>query len=65
MSAAGKEVDRNAYTDELAASYGEAVAAIHSAADSFKGRPLRAALDLMELFERPLHLVTSPIAHRS
>jgi Ser/Thr protein kinase RdoA (MazF antagonist) len=63
-SAPGKEVDRKAYTDELAAAYGEAVAAIHSAADSFEGRRLRPALDLMELFERPLRLVTSTIAHR-
>src|SRR5882762_6553436 len=39
MSAPGKEVDRKAYTDELAATYGEAAAAIHSAADGFKGRP--------------------------
>jgi Ser/Thr protein kinase RdoA (MazF antagonist) len=64
-SAPGKEVDRKTYTDELAATYGEAAAAIHSAADSFEGRPLRPALDLVELFERPLHLVTSTIAHRS
>ena len=64
-SAPGKDVDRKAYTDELAANYGEAVATIHSAADSFKGRRLRRALDLVELFERPLHLVTSTIAHRS
>jgi Ser/Thr protein kinase RdoA (MazF antagonist) len=41
MSAPGKEVDRKAYTDELAATYGEAAAIIHGAADSFKGRPLR------------------------
>jgi Ser/Thr protein kinase RdoA (MazF antagonist) len=64
-SAPGKEVDREAsYTDELAAAYGEGAAAIHSAADSFKGRPLRPALDLAELLERPLHLVTPAIAHR-
>jgi Ser/Thr protein kinase RdoA (MazF antagonist) len=68
VSAPGKEVnreDREAYTDELAATYGEAAAAIHVAADSFKGRPLRPALDLVELVERPLHRVTSAIAHRS
>src|SRR5215475_13539380 len=36
-SAPGKEVDCDeAYTDELAAVYGEAAATIHSAADSFK-----------------------------
>lgn len=63
-SAPGKEVDRKAYTDELAATYGEAAATIHSAADSFKGRQLRPALDLVELLEQPLHLVTSTIAHR-
>jgi Ser/Thr protein kinase RdoA (MazF antagonist) len=63
-SAPGKEVDREAYTDELAATYGEAAATIHSAADDFKGRPLRPALDLAELFERPLHVVTSTLAHR-
>jgi Ser/Thr protein kinase RdoA (MazF antagonist) len=68
MSAPGKEVnreDREAYTDELAATYGEAAAAIHAAADSFKGRPFRPALDLVELLERPLRLVASTIAHRS
>jgi Ser/Thr protein kinase RdoA (MazF antagonist) len=67
-SAPGEEVNREgreAYTDELAAAYGEAAAAIHSVADSFKGRPLRPALDLVELLERPLRLVTSAIAHRS
>ena len=45
-AAPGKEVDREAYTDELAAAYGEAAATIHSAADDFKGRPLRPALEL-------------------
>jgi Ser/Thr protein kinase RdoA (MazF antagonist) len=63
-SAPGKEVDCEAYTGELAATYGEAAATIHSAADSFEGRPLRPALDLAELIERPLRLVTSTIAHR-
>jgi Ser/Thr protein kinase RdoA (MazF antagonist) len=62
--APGKEVDFNSYSDELAGRYGEAVATIHCAADSFEGRPLRPALDLAELLERPLRLLTSTIAHR-
>jgi Ser/Thr protein kinase RdoA (MazF antagonist) len=62
--APGKEVDPNEYSDELAGLYGEAVAIIHCAADSFEGRRLRPALDLAELLERPLHLLTSAIAHR-
>ena len=62
--APGKEVARDGYTDELAGFYGEAVAAVHGAADGFEGRRLRAALDLGELLERPLHALTSTIAHR-
>jgi Ser/Thr protein kinase RdoA (MazF antagonist) len=62
--APGKEIDVNAYNDELAGLYGEAVATIHCAADSFGGRPLRAALDLAELLERPLLFLASAIAHR-
>lgn len=62
--APGNEIDFNGYSDELAGLYGEAVATIHCAADSFQGRPLRPALDLAELLERPLHLLTSAIAHR-
>src|SRR5262249_20236030 len=31
---------------------------------SFEGRPLRPALDLSELLDRPLQLLTSAIAHR-
>ena len=63
--APGKEVaSADAYNDELAGLYGEAVATIHTAADSFKGRGLRPALGLAELLERPLQLLTSAIAHR-
>jgi len=63
--APGKEVaSANAYNDELAGLYGEAVATIHSAADSFEGRHFRPALGLAELLERPLKLITSEIAHR-
>ena len=62
--APGREVDFDAYSDELAGLYGEAVATIHCAADNFEGRRLRPALDLAELLERPLHLLTSTIAHR-
>jgi Ser/Thr protein kinase RdoA (MazF antagonist) len=63
-AAPGKELVRKSYTDELAALYGETAAAIHSAADSFKGPPRRPARDLEQLLERPLSLVTSAIAHR-
>jgi Ser/Thr protein kinase RdoA (MazF antagonist) len=63
-AAPGKEVDREAFTDEQAATYGEAAATIHSAVENFKAPPLRPALDLVELLDRPLHLVTSTIAHR-
>src|SRR5262249_35761435 len=52
------------FTGEQAATYGEAAATIHSAVDNFKAPPLRPALDLVELLDRPLHLVTSTIAHR-
>ena len=62
--APGSEVDFNGYTDLLAGRYGEAVATIHSAADSFEGRSLRPALDLAELLERPLRLLMSAISHR-
>jgi Ser/Thr protein kinase RdoA (MazF antagonist) len=62
--APGKEVAFHAYRKDLAGLYGEGVATIHRAADSFKGRPLRPALDLPALFERPLRLLTSMIAHR-
>jgi Ser/Thr protein kinase RdoA (MazF antagonist) len=62
--APGKEVAFHAYNDELAGLYGETVATIHCAADSFEGRPLRPALDLVELLERPVRLLTSTIAHR-
>lgn len=63
-SAPGMEVDFNKYNDELAGLYGEAVATIHCAADDIEGRPLRPTLNLAELLERPLHLLTSAIAHR-
>jgi Ser/Thr protein kinase RdoA (MazF antagonist) len=59
-----KEVDRKAFTDEPAAAYGEAAATVHSAADHFKAPPLRPTLDLVELLDRPLQLVTSTIVHR-
>jgi Ser/Thr protein kinase RdoA (MazF antagonist) len=63
--APGKEVvSANAYNDELAGLYGEAVATIHSAADSFEGLRVRPALDLVELLDRPLRLLTSTIVHR-
>ena len=62
--APGNEVAFNAYSDELAGLYGEAVATVHCAADSFKGRPLRPTLDLAELLDGPLHLLSSAIAHR-
>jgi Ser/Thr protein kinase RdoA (MazF antagonist) len=62
--APGKEVPFHAYSEELAGLYGEAVATIHSAADSFSGPLARPALDLTELLERPLRLLTSAIAHR-
>lgn len=62
--APGKEVARDGYTDELAGLYGEAVAAVHAAADDYRGRRLRAALDLGELLDRPLQSLTSAIAHR-
>jgi Ser/Thr protein kinase RdoA (MazF antagonist) len=63
-SAPGKEVDFNGYSDELAGSYGEAVANVHCAADGFEGDRVRPALDLAELLDRPLHLLTSEIVHR-
>jgi Ser/Thr protein kinase RdoA (MazF antagonist) len=63
-AAPGKELGRRKYTDELAEHYGETAAAIHCAADSFKGPQQRPALDLEQLLERPLRLVTSAIAHR-
>ena len=63
-SAPGNEVEFNGYTDLLAAHYGEAVATIHSAADSFEGRRLRPVLDLAELLERPLHRFVSAMSHR-
>ena len=63
-SAPGNEVDFNGYTDLLAGLYGQAVATIHSAADSFEGCRLRSALDLAELLERPLHVLVSAISHR-
>lgn len=63
-AAPGKELGRKKYTDELAFRYGETAAAIHCAADSFKGLNERSALDLEQLLERPLRLVTSAIAHR-
>jgi Ser/Thr protein kinase RdoA (MazF antagonist) len=62
--APGEEVDFNLYSDTLAEQYGAAVATIHSAADSFEGGPLRPALDLGALLERPLQLLTSALAHR-
>jgi len=61
--ASGHEVG-NSFTDDLAGLYGAAVATIHDAADSFEGRRPRPALDLAELLERPLRLLTSMIAHR-
>ena len=62
--APGKEVAFHAYSDELAGLYGEGVASVHCAADSFKGRALRPPLDLAELLERPLRLLESTVAHR-
>jgi Ser/Thr protein kinase RdoA (MazF antagonist) len=63
-AAPGKEPGRKAYTEGLAAIYGETAAAIHSAADSFKGSPRRPELDLEHLLERPLRFLTSEMAHR-
>jgi Ser/Thr protein kinase RdoA (MazF antagonist) len=63
-AAPGRELGHKSYTEELAGLYGEAAAAIHRAADSFKGPSQRPALDLEQLLERPLRLVTSAIAHR-
>jgi Ser/Thr protein kinase RdoA (MazF antagonist) len=63
-AAPGKEVDFKTYTEEQAGRYGEAAAAVHDAADSFKGPPRRAPLDLALLLERPLALVESEISHR-
>lgn len=63
-AAPGKELRRKKYTDELAARYGETAAAIHCAAESFKGPQRRPALDLELLLEQPLRRVTSAIAHR-
>lgn len=65
IAAPGKEVDYKSYTEEQAGLYGEAAAAIHGAADSFDGHPLRPALDLVALLERPLALVQSAISHRA
>ena len=62
--APGKEVVYHTYSEELAGAYGEGVAAIHCAADSFEGRPLRPPLDLAELLERPLRLLASTVARR-
>ena len=62
--APGHDLDPNGYSDVLAELYGAAVATIHCVADSFEGRPLRPTLDLSELLDRPLHLLTSAIAHR-
>jgi Ser/Thr protein kinase RdoA (MazF antagonist) len=62
--APGNELDVNGYSDVLAELYGGAVATVHWASDDFKGRPLRPALDLAELLERPLHRLTSTIVHR-
>ncbi len=63
-AAPGKEVPRKKYTDDLAAHYGETAAAIHCAAESFKGPRRRPALELELLLEQPLRRVTSAIAHR-
>jgi Ser/Thr protein kinase RdoA (MazF antagonist) len=64
-AAPGKEIDHKAYTTEQAGLYGEAVATIHRAADSYRGRSERAALDFSLLLERPLTLVLSAISHRA
>lgn len=63
-AAPGKEIGYKECTDEHAGLYGEAVAAIHRAADSYVGCSERAALDLSLLLERPLTLVSSAISHR-
>jgi Ser/Thr protein kinase RdoA (MazF antagonist) len=60
----GNEVDVAGYYDDRAGLYGAAVATIHSSADSFAGRPVRPALDLAALIERPLQALASAIAHR-
>jgi hypothetical protein len=59
--APGKEVAFHAYSKDLAGLYGEGGATIHRAADSFKGNPLRPALDLPALLERPLRRATALI----
>jgi Ser/Thr protein kinase RdoA (MazF antagonist) len=64
-AAPGNEVDYEAYTEEQADRFGGIAAAIHAAANSFEGRPLRAALDLELLLERPLALLESTISHRA
>jgi Ser/Thr protein kinase RdoA (MazF antagonist) len=63
-AAPGKELGRKGYTEELASSYGEAAAAIHSAANSFEGLRHRPAIDLEHLLQRPLRLLKSVLAHR-
>jgi len=55
---------RKRYTEELAFSYGEAAAVIHSAAKSFEDPRHRSPIDLEHLLERPLRFVTAAIAHR-
>ena len=64
-AALGDEVDYEAYTEEQAERFGGTAAAIHAAANSFDGRPLRASLDLELLLQRPLALLQSTISHRA
>lgn len=63
-SAPGQEIDFIGYNELLAGSYGEAVATVHNAAEGFEGRPNRPVLDLAELLDQPLRLLTSALSHR-
>ncbi len=64
-AAPGRQIEHKDFTDEQASLYGETAAAIHRAAESFRGPTLRAALDLAALLDRPLALVTAAMSHRA
>jgi Ser/Thr protein kinase RdoA (MazF antagonist) len=64
-AAIGEELEFKSYTEEHAGQYGEVAAAIHCAAESFEGLPLRAPLDLVLLLERPLALLEAALSHRA
>lgn len=63
-AAPGREPDYESYSEEAAAAYAVAAAAVHQAAESFPGPRLRPVLDLDELLERPLRQVIAAIDHR-